>query len=74
MPNTNDRDNTTTMDIRISELQRMIILEALSEYIIAHKNEPDNRCIRHEAMLLECFFSEAEIVFETEGINDISPL
>jgi hypothetical protein len=67
------RANDVTLDIRISELQRMIIAEALTEYILAHKNEPDDRCIREEANLLEAFFNESDdIPIEEDGINVVA--
>ena len=47
------RSNDVQLDIRINELQRTIIAEALIEYNLAHKGEPDDRCIRDEANLLE---------------------
>jgi hypothetical protein len=68
----NDRSNDVALDIRINELQRMIIAEALYEYNLAHKGEPDGRCIRDEANLLEAFFSELDLPIEEDSINDIS--
>lgn len=67
-----ERANTAELDVRINELQRSIIAEALCEYNLAHKGEPDTRCIRDEANLLEAFFGEHDLPIEEDGINDIS--
>ena len=62
-------DNCSTFDIRITELQRMVIAEALEEYNAKHSGEPDGRCIRDEANSLEALFSQLDEPLHTEGIN-----
>jgi hypothetical protein len=62
-------DNCSTFDIRITELQRMIIAEALEEYNAKHKGEHDGRCIRDEANSLEGLFSQLDEPLHTDGIN-----
>jgi hypothetical protein len=69
-----DRSNDVELDIRINELQRMIIAEALTEYNLAHKGNIDARSIRDEANFLECFFTEQDAPIEEVGFNDIASM
>ena len=67
-----NRSNTAKLQITISELQRVIIAEALHEYNLKLKGQPDTRCIADTANDLEAVFCEYDQPLVGNVMNDLS--
>ena len=74
MSNAALRPLETTYDIRINELQRSIIADALRDYARRGRINPDLQSVVVEATLMVNMLNDPNEPLSTDGINDIADI